>query len=416
MYNATEQAFLFKQTWSGISKNHYNSATPILSRVNKKYDLTGIKDHVALPLGSAGGIGGLTNGYLPEGGSESGDQIEITAKDVVGVAVIDRKAMKQSMSDKGSFVRFTQRPVQKCVESYDTAVNILWHGDGTGVFGTTASASAFSSGTAAQPVILFDTNFMERWFPKNFQFNFANAGNTGIEDGLFKVLTVNKANRTVTFQRISGTFDLSSGTNANSRKVYLQNMFKNAPMGLEGTVMATTGTIYGVAYDETSYASYQYNAAGAPPSVQMINQVFSQQSVRVDEGNLPNMILTSVEIMAILRDIWEPNKVIQLSPRDPSIKDAPAFGIAGLSFVTPEGKEIAIVGDKHCRKDRMYFLNDDTMYMHHLPDQGWWDEDGRVFLRVSGRPFYSATYGGYFENVINIQFQAVIYNIGWAVS
>jgi len=411
MYSASDQAYLFKETYSDLSKNSYNSATPILSRVRKKYDLAGTKDHVAIPLGPAGGVGGLVNGYLPEGGGDSGGQIEIVAKDVVAVAIVDRKAMKQAMSDKGAFVRFTQQPVQKAVESYDTACNILWHGDGTGKFGTTHT-TGYVSGTAAAPVIQFDTNFHERWFPKNFQFNFANAGDTAVEDGLFKVSSVDATNRRVTFARVSGTYDLTSGTNADSRKVYLQNMFQSAPQGLEGTVMATSGTIYTLAYDATSWSSYQYDADDAPPSVQMLNKVFNQQSTRVDAGNLPNFILTSPEVWAILSDIWEPTKRISLMPRDKNLTAEAGFGIGGLSYTTPEGKNIPIVADKHCKKDRIYCLFDEVMYMHHLPDQGWWDEDGKVFLRVPGRPWYSATYGGYFENVINPQFQIVIYNLG----
>lgn len=410
MYSSTDQAYLFKETWSDISKNCYNSATAILSRVKKKYDLQGVKDHVAIPQGPAGGIGGLTNGYLPEGGGDSGGVIEITAKDVVGVAVIDRKAMKQAMTDKGAFVRFTQQPVQKCVESYDTAVNILWHGDGTGRFGRLAAASAYVSGGATAPVLEFTSaSFHERWFPKNFQFNIGNAGDTNVEDGIFKVTSVDATNRRVTFSRTSGTFDCSGGVN--DRYVYLQNMFKNAPQGLEGTVMATTGTIYTLAYDASSWGSFQYDANGAPPSVSMINYVYSQQSVRVDPGNYPNLLLTSPEIWAILADIWEPTKRMMLMPRDKSLS-APAFGISALSYETLEGKNIPIVADKHSKKNRIYFLFDEVMYMHHLPDQGWWDEDGKVFLRVSGRPWYAGTYGGYFENVLNPTFMAVIYNIG----
>lgn len=410
MYSATDQAYLFKETWSDISKNCYNSATALLARVKKKYDLQGTKDHVAIPQGPAGGIGGLTNGYLPEGGGDSGGVIEITAKDVVGVAVVDRKAMKQAMTDKGSFVRFTQQPVQKCVESYDTAVNILWHGDGTGRFGTLAAANAYVSGGATAPVLEFTSgSFHERWFPKNFQFNISNSGDTGVEDCLLKVTSVDATNRRVTFSRVSGTFDCSTGVN--DRYIYLQNMFKNAPQGLEGTVMATTGNIYTLAYDATSWGSFQYDANGAPPSVSLMNYVYSQQSVRVDAGNYPNFILTSPEIWAILADIWEPSKRMTLMPRDKSLS-APSFGIAALSYTTLESKDIPIVADKHCKKNRMYFLFDEVMYMHHLPDQGWWDEDGKVFLRVPGRPWYSATYGGYFENVLNPTFMAVLYNIG----
>lgn len=413
MYTINNNGYLFKETWSAISRNHYNSDTPILARVKKKYDLQGVKDHVAVPLGMAGGVGGLTNGYLPEGGSESGAQMEITAKDLVAVATIDRKAMKAAMTDKGAFARFTQRPVQKAVESYDTMVNILWYGDGTGRLSKTAAVSAFQSGTATDPVLNMDTSiFFERWLPKNFDVNIGNAGDTGIEDGNFRIVSVDVANSRVTLKRMSGTFDLSNSTNANGRFLYLQNTFKNAPQGLQGVVMANSGNPYGIPYDSLSWGSLIYPAGGAPPSVQMLNYVFNQQLTRVDASDLPNFIITSPEIWAILSDLMEPSKRVQLMPRDKSLTIEANFGFASLAYTTPAGKVIPIVSDKHCPKTRIYCLFDEVMYMHHLPDQGWWDEDGKVFLRVPGRPWYSATYGGYFENVIHPTFQIAIDGLG----
>lgn len=411
--NITNNAFLFKETWSDISRNHYNSDTILLSRVKKKYDLQGIKDHVAVPLGMSGGVGGLVNGYLPEGGAETGDQMEITAKDVVGVATIDRKAMKAAMTDRGAFERFTKRPVQKCVESYDTLVNILWHGDGNGRVGLTKSSTAYISGGATAPVIEFDsTTFFERWFQRNFQVNFGNSGDTGVEDGLFTITSVDTTNKRVTFARASGSFDLSSGTNADARQVYFQNLFKAAPQGIEGIVMATSGSPYTIPYDADTWGSYIYDAASGPPSISMLNYVFNQQMTRVSSEDLPNFILTSPEIWAILSDLMEGQKRIVLAPRDKNLTVEAGFGFGGLSYTTPAGKTIPIVADRHCKKNRIYGLNDEFMYMHHLPDQGWWDEDGQVFLRVPNRPWYSATYGGFFENVIHPTFQFAIKTVG----
>lgn len=412
MYSIANNGFLFKETWSGISRNHYNSDTPLLARVKKKYDLQGTKDHVAVPLGMAGGVGGLQNGYLPEGGSESGDQMEIVAKDLVAVAIIDRKAMKAAMTDRGAFARFTQRPVQKAVESYDTIANILWHGDGTGRLTKTKSSGAYISGGATAPVIEMDSaEFFERWLPKNFQINFGNSGDTGVEDGLFKITSVDVAALTVTFERVTGTFDASAGVNG--RWVYLQNLFKAAPQGLEGTLIPTSGNIYTIPYDAQNWGALKYDALGAPPSVQMLNKQFNQQLTRVDSVDLPNFILTSPEIWSVLSDLMEPDKQIMLSPRDKNLTVEAGFGFAGLKYTTPAGKVIPIVADKHCKKDRMYGLYDEVMYMHHLPDHGWWDEDGKVFLRVPQRPWYSATYGGYYEDVIHPTFHIVFDNVGY---
>jgi hypothetical protein len=321
--------------------------------------------------------------------------------------------MKSAMTDKGSFARFTQRPVQKAVESYDTGANILWHGDGTGRLTKTKTTGAYISGGATTPVIECDaTEFFERWLPKNFQVNIGNSGDTGVEDGVFKITAVDVANKRVTFLRTSGTFDLSSSTNANARWVYLQNMFKNAPQGFEGTIMVTSGNIYTIPYDSQNWGALIYDALSAPPSVQMLNYVFNQQITRVDASDLPNFILTSPEIWAILSDLMEPSKRIAMSPRDKSLTTEAGFGFAALSYTTPGGKNIPIVADKHCRKNRIYGLYDEVMYMHHLPDQGWWDEDGKVFLRVPNRPWFSATYGGYYEDVIHPTFQIAIKNVG----
>jgi len=416
MYNSTDQAFLFKETWSHISRNHYNSDTPILARVKKKYDLQGKKDHVAVPLGMAGGVGGLVNGYLPEGGGESGGQMEITAKDVVGVAIIDRKAMKAAMTDRGSFERFTQRPVAKCVESYDVLCNLLWHGDGNARIGLTKASSAYVSGGATAPVIEFNTtdaaySFFDRWFEPNFQVNIGNSGDTGVEDAVYKISSVDSTNNRVTFSRVSGSFDASSGVNG--RYVYIQNMFKAAPQGFQGILMATSGSPYGITYDANRWGSYIQDAAGAPISISLLNKVFNVQLTRVSAADLPSMIVTSPEIWSILSDQMEGQKRINLSPRDKNLTIEAGFGFAALAYTTPAGKVIPIVSDRHCRKDRLYGLYDEVMYMHHLPDQGWWDEDGRVFLRVPGRPWYSATYGGYFENVIHPTFNIVIKNLSY---
>jgi hypothetical protein len=412
IYSLSNNAALFKETYGDISKNHYNSDTPLLSRVKKRYDLKGKKDHIYIPLGMAGGVGGLVNGYLPEGGSENGTTLDITAKDFTARAFVERKAMKSAMTDQGAFVRFTSRPVDMAVESFDTAANILWHGDGTGKICTTKTTSAYVSGGATAPIIEMDaTAFFERWFEPGFQVNIGNSGDTGVEDGLFKISSVDVTNKRVTLSRESGTFDLSSSTNANARGIYIQNTFGSVPTGIEGTVMKTTGNIYNIAYDANRWGAQIYDAQSAPASVSMMNKVFNQQLTRVPSSCLPTFGLTSPEVYAILSDLMEPNKTVMLMPRDTSLTVEAGFGFAGLAYTTPAGKVIPIVSDKHCKKDRLYFFYDEVMYSYHLPDFGWWDEDGRVFMRVPNRPWYEATYGGFWENVCHPTFQIAIKNL-----
>jgi hypothetical protein len=309
--------------------------------------------------------------------------------------------------------------VKKAVESYDTVCNILWHGNGTGKLCKTHS-TGYVSGGATAPVLQIITpavgggptvEFFERWLVRGHLVNVSNAAFTAVEDAIYKITAVDVTNSRVTLSRVSGSFDASAGTNADDRWLVIQNTFNAAPQGIFGTVSATTGNIYNIAYDADVWGAYRYNASSAPPSASLLNHVMNVHSTRIPEECFPDFILTSPEIWALLADIPELQKSVTLAPRDSKLKVEYGFGFAGLSITTPAGKVIPIVKDKHCWKSRIYGLFSDSMYMHHLPDHGWWDEDGRVFLRVPNRPWYEATYGGYFENVIHPTYQFEIYGV-----
>jgi hypothetical protein len=250
---------------------------------------------------------------------------------------------------------------------------------------------------------------------RGHQINISNAAFTAVEDALYTIASVDTTNSRVTLTRLSGSFDLSSGTNADSRWLVWQNMFNAAPQGLFGIVSNAASTMYGLAYDADTWGSYRYDAGGAPPSASLLNHAMNVHSTRIPEECFPDFFLTSPEVWALLADIPELQKQMTLSPRDKSLTAEYGFGFAGLSVVTPHGKSIPIVKDKHCWKSRMYGVYSDGMYMHHLPDHGWWDEDGRVFLRVPRRPWYEATYGGYYENVIHPTYMMEIYGLHYTV-
>lgn len=416
-YNLTDNASLFKETYSEISRNHYNGDTILLSQIKKSYDLQGLKDHVSIPLGMARGVGGGVGGYLPEGGSESGSQIEITAKDVYGRAVVSRKSMKAAMTDRGAFVRFTKRPVEQCVLSYDNFCNMILHGEGYGRIGKTYT-TGYVSGGATAPILQMLRTTSEstnQWFPRRLEenelINIGDSGDTGTEDGLFKITAVDETNYRITLSRVSGSYDLSSGTNADSRFLYVQRTWHAMPQGLESIVMATSGTLYGVAYSRR-WSSLLQDCSGAPISIPLINDLVNRQITRVGKGFGPNLILTSPEIWAQLADQHENQKRYTLQPRDKGLRGNANFSFQGIEYVTPDGQVIGIMSDRHCISTRLYALNTDFIEMHHMPDQGWFDEDGRVFQRVANKDEYEARYGGYWECVIHPTYQCALYNLG----
>lgn len=414
-YSLENNAALFKETYSGISRNHYNSDTLLLGRTKKSFKLQGLKDHVSIPMGMSGGFGGGVGGYLPDASTENGELIEITAKEVYGRALVKRKAMKAAMTDRGAFVRITKRPVEKTVERYNSGLNYLLFGDGTGRLGKTA-ATGYVSGGATAPVLQMDDTDYFTWFERAWQkndiVNIGIAADTDVEDAKLKVTAIDKANKRITFSRIAGSWDASSGTNADARWIYIQNMFKAAPQGLAGIVSNTSAAMYGVNYDADTWGSVRVNAAGAPPSVQLLDEAVSDIIIKVGKGGGPRLIVTSPEIYRILRSVHESKKRYNLEPRARNLRGIAKFGFSGLEYDTEDGRTIGIFADRHCRPTSIFLLNDEFMELHHMPGQGWFDEDGKVFARVADRDEYEARYGGYLEFVIHPTFQAEIYGVG----
>jgi hypothetical protein len=79
----------------------------------------------------------------------------------------------------------------------------------------------------------------------------------------------------------------------------------------------------------------------------------------------------------------------------------------GIEFMSTSGP-IGVFPERFCEDDRMYFLNDNHIHIHHRPDFGWFDDDGTVFLRKASADQYEARYGGYFQIYINPCFHGVL--------
>lgn len=389
-FSLTTASNYFKTLYGKRSENMYNSANVLLGRVKKSYNFTGDQIFIPVPTQFQGGVG---SGSLPTANPENAQKALIVSKKVYSVVEIDREAIKASMNDEGAFVKATKHVVEKGVESFMRNMSRILFNDGSGALGTISSSNA--GGTASAPTIVITD---ATWKEANWEEN--DYVNCGTDSSVFEVTNVDPDTKTITLSRISGSLDLTSaGANL---VVYMQNSKDNDPEGLKGVCDATSSTKYNISIGRR-WKSTQIAAGGAGISVDLMNRAMLE--VQRKSGKVPNLIITSFVQFRKLLNLLEDQKQYSVEPRSQDLKGKISF--KGIEFMSAAGA-VGVFPERFCEDDRMYFLNDNYIEIHHRPDFGWFDDDGTVFLRKASSDAYEARYGGYLQVFIIPTFQAVI--------
>lgn len=403
---------LFKINYYKKSDNVYNSANVLQGRLKKKYDFTGKNRFIATPTSFSGGVG---SGSLPQPGVANYGDALIYSKKVYATCQIDRESIKASADDQGSFVRSTKEVVQKCVESYMRNASRILFGDGTGILGRGAGTgdNVAGNGTAGTPYVVQvpaavwnEANWEEKDLVQvvtGITDTPTNGAGGAMETTLLEIVQIDVANRKVYLVGTSTRLAALTGANplAATDAIVMQGSYMADPMGLKGIVDAVSGSLYNLPVSRRWSATVA-NKAGAGLVTDYMNEIMLE--VERKTGKAPNMIVTSYTQYKKLLNLLEDHKRYQLPARSSELKGVVSF--SGLEFMSTRGP-IGVFTDRFCDADRMYFLNDEQIEVHHRPGFGWFDDDGTVFLRTSGDS-YEARYGGYYENYIVPSFQGCL--------
>jgi hypothetical protein len=406
-FSLSEASALFKIKYGKLSENVYNSANVLLGRVKKSYNFTGKQILHSIPQSFAGGVG---SGSLPIANTAQYSEAIITAKKMYAVVEIDRESIKAAMSDEGAFVRATKEVVQKGVESWMRNMSRALFNDGSGKLadGDDAGANVSGTGTLGDPYILElasstkDANIEER-----------DLVNVDTEATALEILAYDPSSQTVQLVGSSATLAglTGAGPFPSASALYMQGSRDNDPEGLKGVLDATSGTKYGISVGRR-WKAEQIDASAAPISSALMNK--AMLAVEKKTGKVPNLIITSYKQFEKLLNIFEDDKRYPI-PNRAGVKDknGVVISFSGIQFMSTSGP-VAVVAERFCEDDRMYFLNDNFIHIHHRPDFGWFDDDGTVFLRKASSDEYEARYGGYLQVYIDPNFHAVITNLSVA--
>jgi len=186
-----------------------------------------------------------------------------------------------------------------------------------------------------------------------------------------------------------------------------------APQGVLGVVEwngSTPSTMYGVTPQRRWKSPYFTDEGGNALSFDIING--AMLTIATFSGESPDLIIVPPEQMKVLMGLWEDKKVpVTLQSRTNAMTEA-TVGIPGIKYVGPFG-EATVVVSRYVRKDRVYYINSSKVEQHHCEQPKWFDEDGTILHHMlwNNTDAYQATYGCYYENLINPQYQGCSKNL-----
>lgn len=393
---------VFKDTFGKRSENVYNSKNVTLARLKKSYGFTGKSKILDTPLSFAGGVG---SGSLPIAGVGLDVNPTITAKKVYGVCEIDREAIKAADGDKGSFVSQTKHSVKQTVESYMRNLSrIIWNELDNGQLGTGDGSTAVTGdGSEGTPylVIISSTSWKEaNWEEQDYV-------NVGSETTTLRVKEVVPTTRQVKLVGTSATLAAAvAGATATSAKIYMQGSKDNDPVSIPQVLAATSGSLYGVTVQRRYMASLQKDSSSAGISTDFLNE--DTLEIERKTGQPVTMIRTSYVQYRKILNLLEDKKEYIVEPRAENLKGKVSF--RGVEFMSSSGP-IPILPERFIKDDRIYYMNDDMLEMHHRPGFGWFDDDGTVFLRKANSDAYEARYGGYMQLYVEPYFHGYRYGL-----
>ena len=340
------------------------SVNPLLAQIKQSTaDVWGKDVRRLVRYGVNGGVGaGTEAGNLPAAGGNRYAQFVTTLKNLFGTIEISDKAIRSSVNNEGAFVNLLSDEMDGLIKSSSFNFGRMLFGDGSG---TLTKVSSIAGGVVTVESV---KNLAEGMIV-----DFVSASGNSVLAGGRTILSINRANKTVT---VDGNTLTIEGVPAASR-IVVQNSDGLELTGL-GAIFGDGDTLYGVSREDNEWMNpYKKDSVGS------ISETAIQTAIDYLEetsGSRVNFIVCSWGVKRALAEYFSTYKRIVDTMEL-------AGGYKAMSF-----NGIPVVADRFCPDGTMYLLNTDDFCLHQLCDWQWLEgEDGKVLRQVAGKPVYTAT-------------------------
>ncbi len=404
--NLTNTANMFQILYDKKSLITFNTATPLLSKIDRNEKFLG-KSKVLEAVTSFGG--GVGAGTLPETAIWDDQNATITRKKLYSRIILDREAMKASKGGIGAFEDATKRRVKKGVQDFTRNLSrTLFALENGKLFEGDNSTTVTGVGTAGNPYVV--VALASTWVQGFVELH--DKVNVGSETTILEITAINLTTRAVSLVGTSTTLAAATsgaggGSTATTAKVYMQGSKDADPQSIYAACAATSGSVHGITVGPRWQAA-QLSAASAALSTDLMAEVVS--TIEFNCGESPNLIVTShKQQRKLVNLLGDKVRYTMDSPRNPLFQKV-NFQFQGVEFGTAKGP-VTVVADRMCPDNAMLFLNTDQICLYSAGPAQWADDDGTVFMRLAGSDAYEARYVLYAELFINPAAQGILYGL-----
>lgn len=422
---------LFKRKYDKQSDAVFNAGNPVLSQLKVNEKFVGSDLVVNNPMGFSGSVG---SGVLPKANAGKYENAILSSKRCYATMQVEREALKASATDEGAFVRMMKEPTKKALESFQRNRSRMLFNDGTGILGKgdAAAADVTGLGTVGSPFVVtfaaskFHEGFWEEKDYVQVVTGIDALGESGTAEGgdaetnLLEVVEVDVENKKVKLVGTSAVLAARVAAPAPlgaTDAIVMQRSYLRDLQGLRGVSLFSElydlgtlpggKTLYSIA-PQRRWKMFVKDAAAAALTKPLMNTM--ALTVEKRTGKTINLIASSFEQFQKLLDLSEDQKRYPIMPRNEAYKKA-IYSFEGVEYMTTTGP-VPVVADRMVKKDEIFFLNTDYIEYYLRPGGAEWaQEDGTIFLRVTGYDSYEARYCMYGECLIIPPFHAHLKNL-----
>lgn len=370
----------FKIKYGKFLENYIYRANPARGRIRTVNDLVGEKTQFLVDVGYIGGAG--ASDTIPTSNRGFYYRPELSEETLQVSAEIEHKGREFSKGDVAAFVEGQKHVVKKIAEKFDWLDSFALWGPGDGSMGVIDSGGVTDNGSGEYDLVITAATYQRRRFQKREIVNIE-SGNTD----KFEITAVNPSTRTVSVKRISG-----SQVPADSDEIFLQNSEDNFPVSLRQAFEFTTGSLYGVAFDELDWSPTRVNASSANVSVDMLNELALKMHEKC--GKTPTALYMNHNVMRSVMNSIEDRKNYFTNGEVKNRKGD--FGFSAVNFMSINGA-IPMLIEPNLYDTEIVGLVEDMIVQHRSPTSPDFvkSEGGDILHLKPGSNAYELRYCSY---------------------
>lgn len=396
-FNQTNISDLYLPKFEKGVKNVFDTKTPFMAMLKKRYDLQGSYFEWKVRLSQAAGVGATDGSSLPTATNPNYDSARVTPARLYGIGQIDRFAIHSARSE-GAVVDAIKRHLADIADGVahhieralltSDAGSVAYRGSGKlGALASSASVTGSNPYTFTMDASTYNKHKFEVGMLVNIE-----SGNTDP----FEVTAITDTQLTVS--RLSG-----SQVPANSDEVFVQGSEDSDILSAAVCAEATSGSLFNISVG-SGWQATQVAAGSAALSPDLLTETVLD--LDQEGGGKPTVCVVAPVHWRQLASQFEDLKRIEIKPRNEKL--AGKAGFSALEFVGPTGS-FPIISSKYVDTGKAYLFDMDDMCLDFTSESGFVKDDtGSIFLRDSSADYFSCRWAGYLNLKLNPPKHAVI--------